>query len=206
MKPYSILLFVKAITYLFTDCPTATPASAAFYESLKPTNVIILSKTPIINKSKNAYKIPILNKNFITLKDSGNIFHEDEGTVFKYLGYTNVLNGYFFLKKSNENYAYFFISTKGFTTKFRDYPFVSNDKNKVIVLSRGIENSMFLNTLEVFSINNGNIKKRCEIKISKIEPEEIRWITNSDFVLKSHKVTTDGLPLKKYMYTKYHFQ
>lgn len=185
------------------NCVTERTSTKIVYDSLRPSRIVVTSQKNLFRKHNGQLIIKTNASIPVILKDIQNNSDETQDKKYIYLGFMPAVNRYVVQVMYYERSEFLLISKNGDKTVVWNIPYQSTNNKYFISLSKGLEYSINPNGLQIFKLEGDKLVKNCEIIIKQHEPEEIKWKNKMSFVLKSHAVNGDGLPVRSYKFTEF---
>lgn len=196
-----VILFSLSFVFKF-ECLRQIKSSAKEYGSLKEFMPLLSNKKKFFSKNGIlSIKInPNKSVNFVDVRANTD---DVDSKKYLFLGCVDILSSFIVQENGYELSSIIMISKNGNKTNLWSLPYTSRDGRTVVCLSQGIETDLVPNGLQVLQMKNGEVVKSCKTYLNGYEPQNIRWLNNVTFVLKSQGVGSNGLKVNKYKYDKF---
>lgn len=201
MKSFTLLLL---LFWEINRCPIQSGSTYQAYSYLKQTTYPLLKNNKFKLKSG---RLDILTKNGVKVSfvDQDSRTDETATKTYEYLGEIQSIGSFFVNEMGYEVGSVIMVTKSGKKVKVWDAPYVSQDGKLAVALSQSIDSELAPNGIQVLSLVNGEVVSKCDLYLKHLEPQDIRWINNTSFVIKFQAFTEEGNRVNKFSYKKFIF-
>lgn len=153
------------------------------------------SSTEKLLKDKAAGKY----QGLLTIQTTSKVFFKDKyyrntdnNVIYSSLGYAKSINCHFIKKNVYEGASFYLITSRGVVQEVWGLPIISPNKDKIAFFSKGMENAVGPNGIQIFAIEGHNITNKCTYEASTFEPMCLKWASNNVMYLKSIVPSNNG--------------
>lgn len=196
-------VFIKPIfTWLISSIPAHNSSSClVFREITESAYNSTDSSTEKLLKDKAAGK----HQGLLTIQVTSKVFFKDKyyrntdkNVIYSSLGYAKSIDCHFVKKNIYEGASFYLITNRGVVQEVWGLPIISPTKDKIAFFSKGMENAVGPNGIQIFAIEGHNPTNKCTYEVSTFEPMCLKWISNNIMYLKAIAPSSNGGTIKYY--------
>lgn len=183
-------------------CPRQYSSTYQAYSKLKPATFSITHNHRF--KSQNG-RLDIVSSSgkVVRFNNTATNINETDRKTYNYLGESDLINGFFVHEMGYELGSIIMITKSGEKVSVWDIPYVSPHGKLAVSLSQSVESNLIPNGIQVLRIESGEVINKCDIPVSAIEPQDLRWIDDKSFIVKFQYFTEDGDKVNRFSYKVY---
>ena len=200
----TVFLFVLSLGILAHRCPNQRPSNSKTFNKLENAPISLSNKN-LFKSQKGRLDIKVQANKSVHFVDSFSESDDTNSKKYTFLGRIDLLHSYIVEEMGYEVGSIIMVSKNGSKTKLWSIPYVSRDGKVAVCLSQGIETPLLPNGLQVMHLSNGEITETCNVYIKHYEPQAVKWIDNSTFIVKLQVVDKNGVKANKFDYNIYEF-